>query len=66
MCVYLANNVATNALIDTSSKLSYVNQKFAIANRFQLSNVSNKIGLAITRNCFQSKEVSLFTIHLQN
>ena len=34
--------------------------------RFQLSNESNEIGLAVTGNCFQSKEVCLSTIHLQN
>ena len=62
----LVNNVAANALIDTGSTLSYVNQKFAIANRFQLSNENNEIGLAVTGNCFQSKEVSLSTIRLQN
>ena len=48
------------------SMLSYINQKFAIANKFQLSNESNEIGLAITGNCFQSKKVCLSIIHLQN
>ena len=62
----LVNNVAANALIDTGSTLSYVNQKFAIANRFQLSNENNKIGLAVTGNYFQSKEVCSSTIRLQN
>ena len=33
----LVNNVAANALIDTGSTLSYVNQKFAIAKKFQRS-----------------------------
>ena len=46
--------------------MSYFNQKFAIANRFQRSNESNKIGLSVTGNCFQSKEVCLSTILLQN
>ena len=55
----LVNNVAANALIDTGSTLSYVNQKFAIANRFRLSNKSNEIGLAVTGNCFQCKEACL-------
>ena len=62
----LVNNVAANALIDTGSTLSYVNQKFAIASRFQLSNENNEIGLAVTGNCFQSKEVCSSTIRLQN
>ena len=62
----LVNNVAANAIIDTGSTLSYVNQKYAIANRFQLSNESNEIGLAVTGNCFQSKEVCLSSIRLQN
>ena len=62
----LVNNVAANALIDTDSTLSYINQKFAIANRFQLSNESNEIGLAVTGNYFQGKEVCLATIRLQN
>ena len=62
----LVNNIAANALIDTGSTLSYVNQKFAIANRFQLSNENNEIGLAVTGNCFQSKEVCSSTIRLQN
>ena len=62
----MVNNVAANALIDTGSTLSYVNQKFAIANRFQLSNENNEIGLAVTGNCFQSKEVCSSTIRLQN
>ena len=44
----------------------YVNHKFAIANRFQRSNESNEIGLAVTGNCFQSKDVCLSTIRLQN
>ena len=64
MCI-LINNVAANVLIDTGSTLSYVNQKFAIANKFQLSN-ENKIGLAVTGNCFQSKEICLPTIRWQN
>ena len=62
----LVNNVVANALIDTGSRLSYANQKFAIANRFQLSNENNEIGSALTENCFQSKEVCLSTIRLQN
>ena len=62
----LVNNVAANALIDIGSTLSYVNQKFALENRFQLSNDSNEIGLAVTGNCFQSKKVCLSTIRLQN
>ena len=62
----LVNNVAANALIDTGSTLSYVNQKFVIANRFQLSNENNEIGLAVTGNCFQSKKVCSSTICLQN
>ena len=45
----LVNNVASNALIDTGSTLSYVNQKFAIANKFWRSNKSND-GLAVTGN----------------
>ena len=56
----LINNVAANALIDTDSMLSYVNQKF------ELSNESNEIGFTVTGNCFQSKEVCLSTICLQN
>ena len=62
----LVNNVAANPLTDTGSTLSYINQKFAITNRFQLSNENNEIGLGITGNCFQSKEVCLSTIRLQN
>ena len=62
----LVNNVAANALIDIGSTLSYFNQKFASANRFRLSNERNQIGLAVTGNCFQSKEVCLSTIRLQN
>ena len=65
VCI-LVNSIAANTLIDTSSMLSYVNQKFAIANKFQRSNESNKIDLAVTRNCFQSKKVCLSTICLQN
>ena len=56
----MANNVAANALIDTGSTLSYVNKKFAIANKFGV--VSNEIGSAATGNCFQSKEVGLSMI----
>ena len=56
----LVNNVAANALIDTGSTMSYVNQKFATANRFQHSNESKKIGLAVTRNCIQNKENCLY------
>ena len=52
----LVNNVAANALIDTSSKLIYVNLKFVIANRFQRSNDSIKIGLVETGNCFKVKK----------
>ena len=37
----LVYNVAANATIETSSTLSYVNQKFAIANRFQYNNDSS-------------------------
>ena len=33
VCI-LVNSVAANTLIDTGSTLSYVNQKFAIANKF--------------------------------
>ena len=62
----LVNNVAANALIDTGSTLSYVNEKFAIANKLKGSNENNEIGLAVTGNCFQSKEVCLSTIRLQN
>ena len=61
----LVNNVAVNALIDTGSTLSYFNQ-ICIANRFQFSNESNQIGLAVTGKCFRSKEVCLSTIRLQN
>ena len=48
----LVNKVAANAQIDTGSTLSYANQKFAIANEFQISNGNNEIGLAVTGNCF--------------
>ena len=65
VCI-LVNNVAANTLIDTGLTLSYVNQKFAFAKRFQLSNENNEIGLVVTGNCFQSKEVCSSTIHLQN
>ena len=60
------NNDVANALIDSGSSMSYINSKFAIANRFHRRNKSNKIGLAVTGNYFQSIEVCLFTIYLQN
>ena len=65
VCI-LVNYVAVNLLINTGLMLSDINQKFAIANRFQHSNKGKKIGLAVTGNCFQSKEVCLSTICLQN
>ena len=52
----VVNNVAAKALIDTGSTLSYVNQKFAIENRFQLSNENNEIGLAVTGTAFKVKK----------
>ena len=52
----VVNNVAANALIDTGSTLSYVNQKFAIDNRFQLNNENNEIGLAVTGTVFKVKK----------
>ena len=61
----LINNVVANALIDTGSTLSYINQNVAIANRFPRGNESNKIDFGKPESVFKIKKFSN-TIRLQN